>query len=188
MVPGVVCRQSGYLAGPDCPETDTVKIPITGIRSAVCPFHRLVHLTSDLQFQVSSNCYPVDSMKHAGWFVLPPVEEWYFKKHHSDYKRLPPYRPGCEMAGQRSMDLIYPRETVKIFIPRGLKGEKGRVVFEAVHTDPDAVIFWHLDDQFIRETKYIHQVELLPAPGKHRLVLVDSKGQELVRKFEVVEP
>ncbi|HLO59329.1 MAG TPA: penicillin-binding protein 1C [Bacteroidales bacterium] len=188
MVPGIVCRQSGYLAGPNCPDPDTVKIPVTGIRSAVCPYHRLVHLTNDFQFQVSSNCYPVDSMKHTGWFVLPPVEEWYFKKHHADYKRLPSFKPGCEMAGQRTMDLIYPRETVKIFIPRGLKGEKGRVVFEAVHTDPDAVIYWHLDDQFIRETKYIHQVELLPAPGKHRLVLVDSKGQELVRKFEVVEP
>ena len=28
-------------------------------------------------------------------------------------------------------------------------GEKGRVVFEAVHTDPDALIYWHLDNQFI---------------------------------------
>ncbi len=86
------------------------------------------------------------------------------------------------------MDLVYPREEVRIYIPRGLNGEKERVVFEAVHINPDARIYWHLDDQYITSTKFIHQVELLPAPGKHKLILVDDDGVELVKKFEVVEP
>ena len=188
LIPAVVCKASGYLAGPYCIGRDTVKIPITGIKSPVCPFHRLVHLSADQKNRVTSDCYPVDSMNHVSWFVLPPIQEWYYKKHHSDYKPLPHYRSGCEPGNQKSMDLVYPREEVTIYVPRELNGKKGRVVFEAVHTDPDAFIYWHLDNQFITATKYIHQVELLPAPGKHTLVLVDGNGEELIKNFEAVEP
>jgi penicillin-binding protein 1C len=127
-------------------------------------------------------------MKHEPWFVLPPVQEWYFKKRHSDYKGLPPYKKECETASRRSMDLVYPTDGLKLYIPRGLNGNKERVVFEAVHSDPDAVIYWHLDDAYITSTQYIHQVELLPSTGRHLLVLVDENGEELIRKFEVVGP
>lgn len=188
MLPSSICRQSGYLAGPYCSDTDSTTIPMTGTKSSLCPFHKLVHLSADQQYRVTSDCYPVDSMKHLSWFVLPPVQEWYYKRHHADYRRLPPFRYGCEPAGIKSMDLVYPRDEITVYIPRGLMGEKGRVVFEAVHTDPDALIYWHLDNQFLSATRYIHQVELLPEAGNHQIVLVDEKGEELIRKFVVVEP
>jgi penicillin-binding protein 1C len=183
-----VCRESGYLAGPNCPDPDTVKIPVNGLRSPSCPFHRMVHLTRDLHYRVSSSCYPVDSMTHLSWFVLPPVQEWYYKRRHQEYKSLPPFKKGCEPMGQQSMDLLYPRDEVKVFIPKELGGNKGRVIFEAVHNNPNAVIYWHLDNRFIAATRNIHQVELLPEAGQHVLTLVDDTGEELVRKFEAVEP
>ncbi len=183
-----VCSVSGYLAGPECPTSDTVTIPFTGLKSPACPFHKLVHLSSDGRYRVSGDCYPVDSMQHVSWFILPPVQEWYYRKRHTDYQLLPSYRSGCEPSGARSMGLIYPAANVKVFIPKELQGEKGRVVFEAVHRNPDAVIYWHLDEQFITQTRYIHQVELLPSPGLHRITLVDDQGEELIRTFEAVEP
>lgn len=188
IVTAAVCLKSGYLAGPYCNEADTVKIPFTGLKSPLCPFHHLVHLSADGQYRVNSNCYAVADMVHKPWFVLPPVQEWYFIQHHADYLKLPPYLGGCESGGRRSMDLIYPGAGLKIYVPRGLGGKKERVVFEAVHTLPDALIFWHLDDQYIATTQYVHQVQLLPEPGKHRLVLVDENGEELIRNFEAVEP
>jgi penicillin-binding protein 1C len=184
----VVCKTSGYLAGPNCPEPDTVQIPLNGLKSPPCPFHRLVHLNAAMDLRVSSDCYPVDSMVHIPWFVLPPIQEWYFKKRHSDYLSLPPYKIGCEPFSRKSMDLVYPREEIKVYIPVELSGNRGRVIFEAVHNNPDAVIYWHLDDQFIAATRNIHQVELLPSPGKHVLTLVDDAGEELIRKFQAVEP
>jgi penicillin-binding protein 1C len=161
---------------------------MTGLKTAACPFHKLVHLTADEKFRVTGDCYPIDSMKHVSWFILPPVQEWYYRKKHSDYTILPQYRKGCEPVGYRSMGLIYPAEKVKVFIPTELKGEKGRVVFEAVHRNPEAVIYWHLDNDFVAETRYNHQVELLPGPGLHCITLVDENGEELIRNFEVVEP
>jgi penicillin-binding protein 1C len=155
LVPAVVCKTSGYLAGPNCPGRDTVKIPLNGLRSPACSFHQVIHLTADLQYRVSSDCYPVDSMVHLSWFILPPVQEWYYKSRHHEYRSLPPYKKGCEPAGRKSMDLIYPRDEVKVFIPVELSGSKGRVIFEAVHNDPEAVIYWHLDSKFIAVTRQI---------------------------------
>jgi len=188
LIPAMVCQTSGYLAGDFCTDGQMVKIPITSLKSPICPYHRLIHLSSDGKHRVTSDCYPVSNMKHASWFVLPPIQEWYYKKHHADYKLLPPFESGCEPYNQKSMDLVYPREEVKIYIPRQLDGSEGRVVFEAVHMNPDAMIYWHLDNNFMAATKYIHQIELLPTPGKHLLVLVDEQGEELVKRFEAVEP
>lgn len=188
LVVAAVCRTSGYLAGPDCPEPDTLRIPLNGQTAPACRYHRLVHLTADCRHRVSSECYPVDSMVHVPWFVLPPLQEWYYKKRHGDYKNLPPFMKGCEPVAQRSMDLLYPREEVRVFIPVELGGQSGRVIFEAVHSDPEAIIYWHLDDRFIAATRQIHQVELLPDPGRHVVTLVDGTGEELVRKFEAVGP
>lgn len=188
MVPAVICKASGYMAGPNCPEPDTVRIPLNGLKSASCPFHKMVHLTADQKYRVSSDCYPVDSMIHLSWFILPPIQAWYYKKHHNNYLSLPPYKKGCEPVNQKSMDLVYPREEILVYIPVELSGSKGRVIFEAVHINPEAVIYWHLDNQFIAATRHIHQVELLPAPGNHILTLVDDTGEELIRRFQAVEP
>ena len=188
LISAEVCRTTGYLAGPDCTDRDTVRIPLNGIKSPGCPFHQMVHLSHDQKFRVTSDCYPVDSMVHQSWFILPPLQAWYFKKRHADYHALPPYKKGCEPLNQRSMDLLYPNGEVKVFVPVELSGTKGRVVFEAVHLNPEAVIYWHLDDRYIAATRHIHQIELLPEPGNHVLTLVDETGEELVRNFRAVEP
>jgi len=186
LVQAVICRESGLLAGPLCVNRDTLSIPESGIRSQVCLYHRTIHLTPDFQYRVNSNCLETSLMVHSSWFVLPPVQEWYYRNRHSDYRLMPPYREGCEPVAEGSMDLIYPAEKTRIFVPIELSGKKGRAIFEAVHRDQNAMIFWHLDGKFISCTKNIHQVELYPDTGKHKLILVDDKGEELVRYFTVM--
>ena len=66
-------------------------------------------------------------------------------------------------------------------------GSVGLVVFEAAHRDPKARVFWHLDDAYQGETVELHQMALAPAPGAHRLVLVDERGETIERRFTVVE-
>jgi penicillin-binding protein 1C len=183
-----VCRASGFLAGPDCGESDTLLIPINGLKSPACPFHQIVHLTEDLKYRATSACYPVSKMKHLSWFVLPPVQEWYYRKRHTDYKVLPPVIPGCLENMGSPMELIYPGKNVKIFIPRELNGQKGKVVFEAVHRNSEATIYWHLDNVLVGVTHFIHQVEIQPESGKHQIILVDDDGNEFSRNFIIVEP
>jgi penicillin-binding protein 1C len=186
LVPAVICHQSGFLAGPNCADRDSVKVPASGLHAPVCPYHRMIHVSADGKFRVNRDCSRAGEMIQASWFVLPPVQEWYYHKNHPEYRLLPPYKPGCGSDNAVSMDLIYPRENSGIFIPVELSGNKGRVIFEAVHRNEDATIFWHLDGKFIACTHYTHQVEILPSPGKHILVLVDENGDELTRHFRIL--
>jgi penicillin-binding protein 1C len=64
-------------------------------------------------------------------------------------------------------------------------GELGRVVFEAAHRNPEARIFWHLDDEYYGETRDVHQMALAPPPGRHLLTLVDETGDAVRRSFTV---
>jgi len=187
LVPVTVCRQSGYLSGPHCQHTDTVLAPKGGSRSPGCPFHQIVHLTADKRYRVNSNCCAADSMEHISWFVLPPVQEWFYVKHNHEYRVLPPFRQGCSDSRIRTMDLIYPANRTTVFLPRGLSGDPGRVVFEAVHSRNQAQIFWHLDKTFLGVTRSIHQMEASPEPGEHRLLLMDDTGEEIVATFRVTD-
>ena len=182
-----VCSRSGYRTGIYCDEVDTVKIPYTCRTAPSCPFHQLIHLSPDERYRVNSNCEDVSNMVHKPWFVLPPIQEWYYKNKHHDYVVLPSFKPGCGPEEIHSMELIYPRNEVRIYIPVQLDGSRGRVVFEVAHRRPETTVYWHLDDQFVKATRYMHQVELLPADGWHTLTLVDENGEILYKKFLVLD-
>ena len=104
-----------------------------------CPYHRMVHLDSSAQWQVTTKCCKVDEMVHRSWFVLPPVMEWYYKRRNLMYRTLPPWKPGCTEEIQRVMEMIYPRENNQVFLPVQLDGTLGQVVLEAAHSSPDVV-------------------------------------------------
>ncbi|MFN4253849.1 MAG: penicillin-binding protein 1C, partial [Saprospiraceae bacterium] len=189
MAQAAVCRQSGFRAGEFC-ESDTVWIPKSGLKSAVCPNHQLLHLDPSGQFQVTSACEPTATMQHRAWFVLPPLQEFYFKNKNPWYASPPPFRMDCIGAqtadNQSPMQLIYPKNAAKIYVPVELDGTLGSTVFQVAHRKPGAEIHWHLDGQFLATTKTFHQMSLQPSVGKHTLALVDADGFRLEKRFEVV--
>lgn len=183
-----VCRLSGYKAGPYCDEIDTIYAARAGVKTQICPYHILVHVSPDKKYLVNSKCMTVDKMLHLHWFVLPPAIEWYYRKKNVFYRQLPAVKKGCsEEESLPVMELIYPTDVLKIFIPRGIDGTPGNTIFEMAHRNPDAVLYWHVDDEFMGTTKSIHQISFNPSPGKHRLTVVDNQGQSLSRVFEVVD-
>jgi penicillin-binding protein 1C len=187
MIELAVCHESGYRAGPDCENIDTMEVPVNGAKVKICPFHFKVHLNKEQTFQVNSSCYPVAEMVEKKWFVLPPAMAWYFKKQNPHYHDLPPMDPACRTGYGKVMELIYPKETKQVFIPRNLDGTLSSLVFEVAHSIPGTAIYWHLDDEYLGETSRFHQMELRPDPGWHTLVLIDASGNILEKRFEVVD-
>lgn len=181
----VVCRQSGYRASSLCEPTDTVKICLNGKHTDLCPFHRLIHLDSSGKWQVNSACETPYDMRPCSWFVLPPVQEWYYARSHAGYRRLPPYRQDCAPPGDM-MDWVYPPKGARVFIPRDFGGKQSRVVFELAHRMPSTEVYWHVDNQYAGTTRHIHQMELNLSEGKHVLTVVDANGNTLQRIFHVV--
>ncbi len=187
-----VCRDSGYLATDLCPAVE-VEVPEESRFDAMCAFHQTVHLDETGRFRVDSRCAPVDRMRHESWFVLPPVQEYFYRADHAEYRPLPPFRGDCGGGpsgerGSRVMSLVYPEPDVSVYVPVGLDGKVGEVVFEAVHREAGATIHWSLDETHLASTRVFHQIGVAPEPGPHRLVLTDDQGRRLTRDFRVVSP
>jgi penicillin-binding protein 1C len=184
----VVCRQSGYRASRFCPETDTVLAYETGERVKVCPFHRVVFTDKGEKYRLSGRCASVRQMKKVPWFVLPPVQEWYYHNAHPSYKILPPYKPGCSPPDeQHVIAFIYPRPGTRIFVPRGADGKKKKVVFEVSLQNPHTTLYWNLDNRYLGATKDKHRFAFIPLPGRHLLTVVDQNGNSRKMWFTVVE-
>ena len=185
-----VCRDDGFLANSGC-ESRSEWIPASSHFDKLSSYHRLVHLDASARFQVDSSCERVANMQHASWFVLPPAQEYYFRRVHSGYRELPAFRADCERSrGVREerppMDFLYPNASGSLYIPVELDGRRGRTILEAVHRDSGASLFWHLDGVYLGATSTFHQMSLDLPPGPHSVTIVDSRGNRLTRAFEVL--
>jgi penicillin-binding protein 1C len=183
-----VCKQSGYKAGEYCISKAEQLVPIAGEKTALCPYHKMIHLDHTGQFQVTDDCEATSSMIHQSWFVLPPSMEYYYKIKNGDYRSLPPYKPGCMEGGLNAvMEMIYPKAGASIYIPLEIDGTRGKVVFNMTHRKSGTRIYWHVDQEFIGETINYHQLAISPSPGKHILTLVDENGERLQQHFTILE-
>ena len=186
----VCCRLSGHPATDLC-EADGVVTewaPRAPRQPDPCPYHRLVHLNPDQTWQVDSDCWPVAEIRHVPWFVLPPAQEWYYMKSHSDYRPLPPFHPNY--AGSRAsgaVEIIYPQEGMQVAAPVALDARSQGVVFSAAHSDPQATLYWHLDGTYLGETAHgEHKIKVVPAPGPHILTVVDGNGHSAAVRFSAL--
>ncbi len=187
MIQVAVCRNSGFRTSVICDITDTVWVPKNGAKTVCCPYHQLIHLDRSEQWQVNSNCESPDNMIHVPWFVLPPVQEWYYRNKNPFYKQLPPFRPDCSSLSERkNMEIIYPKNNSKIYLPVDLDGREGSTVFKIAHRNPQYLVYWHLDNKFLGITTQIHQMAISPPEGIHDLTLVDQTGETSKIRFEVM--
>ncbi len=178
-----VCRQSGHLKGRFCEETDTVLILPAGLRTDACPYHHLITLAADEKHRAYESCANTEPTLQKSWFTLPPVWEWYYKQHHPEYNPLPPFKAGCGEDTFQPMQFIYPPMNAHIKLPKQLDGSKGFLTVELAHTNPNANVFWHLDDTYLMQTQDFHKISLQPAPGKHSLTAVDGEGNTVSTTF-----
>jgi penicillin-binding protein 1C len=182
-----VCANDGMLVNGDC-SAERVWVPRASHFDELSPHNLRVHLDARTGQRVSGDCESPGRMLHASWFVLPPAQEYYYRRAHAEYRQLPALRPGCEVAGagRGSLALIYPESNARVLIPRELDGTRGRTVFQAVSGRGAATIYWHLDGKYLGETHTFHQQSLDIDPGEHILTLVDDTGEHLARRFQVL--
>lgn len=183
-----VCRMSGHRATDLCETTDTLQIPITSLNTVSCPYHQIIHLDKTKKYRVDATCQSDGEMVDVNWFVLPPVMEFYYKTRNPNYKSLPEFRSDCiTETDNKPMEIIYPKKKSQIYIPIDIDGTRGKTVLEVAHRSSDAEIHWHLDENYIGTTTTIHQLEVSPKAGKHKLMVIDQNGFQSSVEFEVSE-
>jgi penicillin-binding protein 1C len=183
-----ICKQSGFKASEICDNVEFKYYPTGAEKTKPCPFHKLIHLDETGQYRVNSNCYAVDKMKHVPWFVVSPTQEYFYRQHSLSYQPLPPYLPACQSEfNYRQLDIIYPRDGFKIYVPIDQSGNRSRCIFKATHKNANETLYWYLDGTYIGSTKKFHQLSHLPNAGLHSLEITDSFGETAQCKFEVIE-
>jgi penicillin-binding protein 1C len=189
MVELPICAESGFRETAICEHIDTVLVPKTCENTLVCPYHKTIHLDNKGN-RVHGDCVTPSQMIHKSWFVLPPVEEFFYKTNNPAYRVLPSYRMDCQANAnnENPMRMLYPNQNnMKIIVPIELDGTLGKTVFKAAHRKPKTIIYWHLDNEYLGSTETFHELELRPKGGRHKLTLVDENGVSLMVDFEIVE-
>lgn len=181
-----VCAVSGYPNTERCPVTKKVMMPDVEIKTGVCPYHKKIFLDSTSQYQVLPDCYPVDQKHYDYFFVLPPVMEWFYKKHSVMYHPLPALYPSCATAHpDELMAFVYPKSDARVTIPIGIRGDRQQVIFEIAHRNSQKTIYWTLNNVFLGATRLNHQMPIDVGKGTYELRCVDEDGVELHRRLVV---
>lgn len=188
MVEHKVCKKSGYIATENCEFTENQLIPKTGLNSESCPYCHLVHLDKSLKFRVTADYEDSENIVPTKIFTLPPAMEYYYRLHNSDYVTLPPLRDDCKIVDSDvPLQIIYPDDGAKIFLPKGFDGKVQSMVVEATCRNSESKLFWHLDNDYVDVTTSIHSISISPKPGIHILTITDQSGNVCKRKFEIID-
>jgi len=181
-----VCAESGYPKSEYCPVTKKIKTVNVENKTGVCPYHQKVFLDATRQFRVLPDCYPINQKCFDIFYILPPVMEWFYKKHSPLFRPLPAFYTGCGAAHPDDvMDFVYPKSDAKVTIPIGIRGDRQQVIFEIAHRNPQKTIFWTLNDNYLGQTRLNHQMPINVEKGVYSLRCVDEDGVELLRRIVV---
>ena len=188
MVSAKICVRTGFIAGEDCPETEIRKIMAVANMTRTCPYHHLVHLDETETWQVADHCYSPSKMVTRSWFVLPPVQEYFYRQYHSNYLPLPPFQAGCsdQLSLNKPIGLIYPYPGSKIYLPLDRDLKRTHSIWKAAHRSGSATLYWNLDHKFLGKTTGNHIIEVIADPGVHHLTLMDEDGESLTTTVEII--
>lgn len=181
-----ICANSGEKANENCFEVDTILISQSGKKANRCNYCTTVFLNED-ELRVNSTCYDVSKMMDRIFFVLPPVQEWYYVQKSANYKKLPLFAAGCEQHERDTpLGFIYPHPNAKIYIPRLLEGERSQLICQATHKNKKETLYWHLDNLYLGATSDVHHMAIEYQKGKHQITILDEEGNEKRLRFEIL--
>ncbi len=184
LIPTVICAKSGFLVSPHCDLKDTIFTLNQGQHTVACPYHKTIHLDNEGN-QVTSACFSIAQMTHVSWFELSPSMAYYYRSDHPEYRAIPLHRPDCINEQEKVMEFLYPTEKTIIYLPIDLDGIKEKAIFKATHQNIDAILYWHLDNNYLGSTKELHTMDISANTGHHMITIIDQDGNQISCGFEI---
>jgi penicillin-binding protein 1C len=81
-----ICSKSGNRATKICEEKKLSYIQNTGLKTEPCPFNININIDRSRTYKVNTSCESLENIQQKSWFVLPPLQEYYYKKQNPFYK------------------------------------------------------------------------------------------------------
>ncbi|MCB0374681.1 MAG: hypothetical protein KDD04_02055, partial [Sinomicrobium sp.] len=129
-----LCAWSGYLASENCPETIAVDAP-SGMRPLrLCPWHEKLFVDDQEKYQVCSLCWQNGHYHAVSKLVLPPDISQYLRQQGQLIENVPLHNPECPAEQNADvLEIIYPTENARLWIPREYGGAYQKVTCKAAH-------------------------------------------------------
>ncbi len=180
-----ICTKSGFRATAICEEKTLEFVQNSGLKTQPCPYHIQVNVDESASYQVNTSCEKLENIKQKSWFVLPPLMEYYYKKHNPFYKPLPKFREDCLGDVNNSMKFIYPTEKSAVFLPKDFNGKQNELVLKVAHSNNDAILYWYANNIFLGTTKELHSFAFQPKTGDFNFTVMDNFGNEIHQQITV---
>lgn len=178
----LVCNKSGFKANRYCTHTHKQKVTVKGLDSYPCGHCLQISMDSSESFRVEGTDYPPMDRINKTFFVLQPDQAFYYEKKHANYTHLPP-----TLGQVGSINLEYPKQNAKIYLPRIDSNKRSSMVLKATSTEKTDQLYWSLDNEFIGTTESDHEIAIQPEKGKHNLLVTNASGSRVQIKFEIIE-
>src|SRR5690606_4631072 len=160
--------------------------PLASVHVAPCDYHVLVHLDKS-GLIANSSCDNIGNLHAHYWFVLPSVQEYFYRRTHADYVPLPALRGDCQLQLPAQMDFIYPKNhRTTLFATRDADGAVQPVVLRIAHKNPQSELFWYVNGMFKTRTVRFHEFPFLEPAGVYDITVVDENGFEISRQIQLV--
>jgi penicillin-binding protein 1C len=173
----VCCKKSGYPAGPYCDETVTIECPRTSYIPGICPFHRKYLVDKKSGRSVCSLCWSGIETKWVNRYIVPPSVKEILIRSGVAVDSIPKHAAHCvSYKEDNRLEIVYPVNGIKIFIPRDFDGNYEKIVLTAKHNQPATHLFWYINGALIGKTLYHHQLPITLNPGKYKLTIQDEEG------------
>jgi penicillin-binding protein 1C len=179
-----ICRDTGFLAGPHCEARVETDAPRHMKPLPICPYHRTIQVSTDETHQVCSLCWEPGDHHPVHRLDFPAEVAQHMLGRLGD--RLPPHNPTCPVQDDtQPLQIVYPRENARLWLPRDLDGSRQQLVMRVAHRNADPSLFWYLDDRFIGNTHSRHTRAATVDRGWHTLEVVDATGYRDRSRFYV---
>ncbi len=186
LVPVTLCADSGYPAGPNCPNRLQSHAPAWARPLPLCPFHKKLFIDKNSGEQVCSLCWQAGAYEGRSFFILPPQVLKYLRLTGKAPAPIPPHRASCPaQQGRSPLQITYPGPESRIWLPREVTGVLQKLTLRAAHRRAEQRVFWYLDDRYLGSTTGEHVRAVHIDDGRHELVLVDESGEQARRVFYV---
>ena len=178
-----VCVKSGHRATTLCEDKKLEFIQISGLKTAPCPFHKIINVDKSELYQVNTFCESLENIKQKPWFILPPLMEYYYKTKNPFYKPLPNFRNDCLSDEKNTMKFIYPTEKTTVFLPKDFDGKQNDLIIKVAHSNSDTTLFWSLNNKFLGTTQEKHEFAIAQETGIFKITVVDILGNEIQQEI-----
>ncbi|MGI8906433.1 MAG: penicillin-binding protein 1C [Candidatus Sumerlaeaceae bacterium] len=182
----VICRESGYPAGGDCPSTCTAEAPLVQPHdrhgtlecAASCAVHKRVRIDTASGEQLCMRCLHGHHAVDRVFSFWPGTTASWLASNASESALPPPHNHECpSIARGPELRITSPIAGDSFIITAGRSPAAQKVSLEASAPPSSRRLYWFLDGELIASAERAAPAYLAPSPGIHRLRCVDDAGQ-----------